>query len=119
MTLHEQIDTREQRLKAAEEIHRFHSDIADAVQRIQEKNAALGTDLGRDLNSALALLRKHETFENELVVLEAHLQVRVSNIIYIAFLCFRAPRMHYALILSYRGGWNKSEREFIDSSLEG
>lgn len=76
--LHDQINTREQRLKAAEEIHRFHRDVADAVQRIQEKNAALGIDLGRDLNSALTLLRKHEAFENELVVLEAQLQVNRS-----------------------------------------
>lgn len=74
--MHDQINTREQRLTAAEEIHRFHRDVADALQRIQEKNAALGTDLGRDLNSALTLLRKHEAFENELVVLEAQLQVR-------------------------------------------
>ncbi|KAJ8962237.1 hypothetical protein NQ318_018209 [Aromia moschata] len=64
--LHDQINTRDQRLNAAAEIHRFHRDIADALQRIQEKNAALGTDLGRDLNSALTLLRKHEAFENEL-----------------------------------------------------
>uniref|UniRef100_V5GNX9 Spectrin beta chain, non-erythrocytic 5 n=1 Tax=Anoplophora glabripennis TaxID=217634 RepID=V5GNX9_ANOGL len=77
--LHDQINTREQRLNAAGEIHRFHRDIADALQRIQEKNAALGTDLGRDLNSALTLLRKHEAFENELVVLEAQLQVLVED----------------------------------------
>lgn len=76
--LHDQINARDQRLKAAEEIHRFHRDIADAMQRIQEKNATLGTDLGRDLNAALSLLRKHEAFENELVVLEAQLQVRNS-----------------------------------------
>lgn len=69
-------------MKAAEEIHRFHRDVADAVQRIQEKNAALGIDLGRDLNSALTLLRKHEAFENELVVLEAQLQVRHGESIF-------------------------------------
>ncbi|VEN48181.1 unnamed protein product [Callosobruchus maculatus] len=77
--LHDQITTREQRLNAAEEIHRFHRDVADALQRIQQKNAALGIDLGRDLNSALALLRKHEAFENELVVLEAQLQLLVED----------------------------------------
>lgn len=53
--------------------------MADAIQRIQEKNAALNFDLGRDLNSALAFLRKHEAFENELVVLEAQLQVLVED----------------------------------------
>lgn len=49
------------------------------MQRIQEKIAILGNDLGRDLNSALSLLRKHEAFENELVVLEAQLQVTYSS----------------------------------------
>ncbi|XP_008201528.1 spectrin alpha chain, non-erythrocytic 1 isoform X2 [Tribolium castaneum] len=77
--LHDQMQNREQRLLAAGEIHRFHRDVADAMQRIQEKSAALGTDLGRDLNSALTLLRKHEAFENELVALEAQLQVLVED----------------------------------------
>ncbi|KAK9874725.1 hypothetical protein WA026_005540 [Henosepilachna vigintioctopunctata] len=77
--LHEQINNREIRLQAAGEIHRFHRDVADALQRIQEKNAALGTELGRDLNSALALLRKHEKFENELVALEVQLQLLVED----------------------------------------
>lgn len=73
------MNNREQRLLAAGEIHRFHRDVADALQRIHEKSAALGTDLGRDLNSALSLLRKHEAFENELVALEAQLQVLVED----------------------------------------
>ncbi|XP_030753943.1 spectrin beta chain, non-erythrocytic 2 isoform X2 [Sitophilus oryzae] len=77
--LHEQVKRREERLNAAGEIHRFHRDVAEALQRIQAKNAALGTDLGRDLNSAIALLRKHETFENELVALEAQLQILVED----------------------------------------
>ncbi|CAH0552966.1 unnamed protein product [Brassicogethes aeneus] len=77
--LHDQMNKRDAQLQAAGEIHRFHRDVNDALQRIHEKNAALGTDLGRDLNSALALLRKHEAFENELVVLEAQLQVLVED----------------------------------------
>ncbi|CAG9768666.1 unnamed protein product [Ceutorhynchus assimilis] len=77
--LHEQVKKREERLNAAGEIHRFHRDVAEALQRIHAKNAALGTDLGRDLNSALTLYRKHEAFENELVVLEAQLQVLVLD----------------------------------------
>lgn len=77
--MHDQIKKREERLNAAGEIHRFHRDVAEALQRIQAKNAALGTDLGRDLNSAIALFRKHEAFENELVVLEAQLQVLVED----------------------------------------
>lgn len=77
--LQAQLNSREQRLEAAGQIHRFHRDIADALQRIQEKNATLGTHLGRNLNAALTLLRKHEAFENELVVLEAQLQVLVED----------------------------------------
>lgn len=77
--LQDQLNSRESRLEAAGQIHRFHRDIADALQRIQEKNAALGTDLGRNLNAALTLLRKHEAFENELVVLEAQLQVLIED----------------------------------------
>lgn len=73
------IRNREQRLQAAGEIHRFHRDVADALSRIQEKEAALPEDLGRDLNSVLALIRRHEGFENDLVALEAQLQVLVED----------------------------------------
>lgn len=66
---------REQKLRGAGEIHRFHRDVAEALFRIQDKNAALSTEMGKDLNSALALLRKHEGFENDLAALEAQLQV--------------------------------------------
>lgn len=71
-----QLANREQKLHAAGEIHRFHRDVAEALFRIQDKNAALSNELGRDLNSALSLLRKHEGFENDLVALEAQLQVK-------------------------------------------
>ncbi|XP_044574402.1 spectrin beta chain, non-erythrocytic 1 isoform X3 [Cotesia glomerata] len=70
---------REQRLQAAGEIHRFHRDVAEVLSRIQEKEAALPEDLGRDLNSVLALIRRHEGFENDLVALEAQLQVLVED----------------------------------------
>ncbi|ETN64105.1 spectrin beta [Anopheles darlingi] len=66
----EQLNAREKKLHAAGEIHRFHRDAAEALFRIQ---------LGKDLNSALALARKHEAFENELVPLEAQLQVLVDD----------------------------------------
>uniref|UniRef100_A0A1B0AD16 Spectrin beta chain, non-erythrocytic 5 n=1 Tax=Glossina pallidipes TaxID=7398 RepID=A0A1B0AD16_GLOPL len=73
------LNLREQKLHAAGEIHRFHRDIAEALFRIQDKNAALSTELGKDLNSALALLRKHEGFENDLVALEVQLQILVED----------------------------------------
>ncbi|CRK98513.1 CLUMA_CG011869, isoform A [Clunio marinus] len=74
-----QLGQREQRLHAAGEIHRFHRDVAEALFRIQDKNATLSNELGKDLNSALALYRKHEGFENDLVALEAQLQVLVED----------------------------------------
>lgn len=71
------LESREQRLNAAGEIHRFHRDVADALSRTHDKDAAISDDLGRDLNSVLTLIRKHEGFENDLVALEAQLQVRI------------------------------------------
>ncbi|KAF4529735.1 hypothetical protein B566_EDAN017987, partial [Ephemera danica] len=68
------IETREQKLAAAGEIHRFHRDVAEALARIQEKSACIPEDKGKDLNSVLALMRRHEGFENDLVALEAQLQ---------------------------------------------
>ncbi|KAK2710872.1 hypothetical protein QYM36_012149, partial [Artemia franciscana] len=75
----ESVDIREQRLHAAGEIHRFNRDVADALARIQEKSTAVSDDLGRDLNSALTLWRKHENFVNDLVALEAQLQVLIDD----------------------------------------
>lgn len=70
---------REQRLQAAGEIHRFHRDVAEALSRIQEKEAAVPEDLGRDLNSVLALIRRHEGFDNDLFALQAQLQVLIDD----------------------------------------
>jgi Spectrin repeat. len=73
------LENREQRLNAAGEIHRFHRDVAEALSRIHDKDAALSDDLGKDSNSVLGLIRKHEGFENDLVALEAQLQVLVED----------------------------------------
>lgn len=66
---------REQKLWGAGEIHRYHRDVTEAIFRIHDKNAAISTEMGKDLNSALVLYRKHEGFENDLVALEAQIQV--------------------------------------------
>lgn len=71
------LEKRQTRLVAAGEIHRFNRDVADALSRINDKKAVLGDDLGRDLNAALALVRRHEGFENDLVALGDRLQVFV------------------------------------------
>lgn len=69
---------RDQKLEAAGEIHRFNRDVAEALARIQEKYKSISDDLGRDVQSVQSLLRKHEGFENDLVALEAQLQVGVT-----------------------------------------
>ena len=76
----EAIRERDQALEVAGEIHRFNRDIAEALSRIQEKGAILETDdVGRDTKSAQSHLRKHEGFENDLVALEAQLQVLIDD----------------------------------------
>lgn len=69
------IKHRSQRLEAAAQIHRYHRDTAELLARVQQKLAELGTQPGRDLHAVLALLRRHEVFENDLVALDAQLQV--------------------------------------------
>ncbi|KAK8731676.1 hypothetical protein OTU49_007418 [Cherax quadricarinatus] len=78
-SLLEHIEARDQKLEAAGEIHRFNRDVAEALARIQEKYKSISEDLGRDVNSVQSLLRKHEGFENDLVALEAQLQVLVDD----------------------------------------
>uniref|UniRef100_A0A0K0ELE0 SH3 domain-containing protein n=1 Tax=Strongyloides stercoralis TaxID=6248 RepID=A0A0K0ELE0_STRER len=61
---------REQQLDSAHEVQRFHHDIDETKEWIQEKNEALDTDdFGRDLRSVQALQRKHEGIERDLTVL--------------------------------------------------
>ena len=76
----ETVDLRDEKLVAAGEIHRFNRDVAESLSRIQEKYVAIPDDLGRDLNSVLGLIRRHENFETDLVALEAQLQVCVLTI---------------------------------------
>ena len=80
-SLLEAVEARDQKLAAAGEIHRFNRDVAESLSRIQEKYVAIPEDLGRDLNSVLGLIRRHETFETDLVALEAQLQVAIFIIL--------------------------------------
>ena len=74
------IEARDEALESAGEIHRFNRDIGEAMSRIAEKTAILQTnDLGRDTKSVQALIRKHEGFENDLVALDAQLQVIIDD----------------------------------------
>lgn len=73
-------ESRDEQLKAAGELHRFNRDVAEARSRIQEKYSVLSlNDLGKDFHSVQSLLRKHEGFENDLVALEAQLQILIDD----------------------------------------
>lgn len=79
-TLLDMISAREQKLLAAGEIHRFNRDVAEALSRILEKYSIIAVeDVGRDLQSVQSLLRKHEGYENDLVALEAQLQILIDD----------------------------------------
>ena len=75
----EQIENRNVKLYGAGEIHRFNRDVEDALQRIHEKYASIPDDTGRDMAATLKYMKKHEGFENELVALEAQLQVLIED----------------------------------------
>ncbi|CAI5455840.1 unnamed protein product [Caenorhabditis angaria] len=68
--LEEQTEQREQQLGSAHEVQRFHRDVDETKDWIQEKDEALDSeDFGRDLRSVQALQRKHEGVERDLAAL--------------------------------------------------
>lgn len=69
------IESRDQKLAAAEELHRFNRDIAESHERITEKRAEIPSDLGKDIKQVHSLWLKHEAFENQLSAMEGQLQV--------------------------------------------
>lgn len=59
-----------QQLGSAHEVQRFHRDVDETKDWIQEKNEALDSDdFGRDLRSVQALQRKHDGVERDLAAL--------------------------------------------------
>ncbi|KAF7280660.1 alpha spectrin isoform X1 [Rhynchophorus ferrugineus] len=61
---------RAQQLGSAHEVQRFHRDVDETKDWIQEKDEALNNDdLGKDLRSVQALQRKHEGLERDLAAL--------------------------------------------------
>ncbi|XP_069363525.1 spectrin beta chain, non-erythrocytic 5 isoform X3 [Maniola hyperantus] len=72
----DQIQSRGARLHAAGEIHRFHRDASDLLARAADRRAQLAPPPPpRDLRAATALLRDHDTAENDLVAIDAQMQV--------------------------------------------
>lgn len=67
-------------LRAALEVHAFNRDVDDTCDRIQEKLAAVTSDdLGRDLHSVEALLRKQEAVERDMTVIHEKLKVKLCS----------------------------------------
>lgn len=57
-------------LGSAHEVQRFHRDVDETKDWIQEKDEALNNDdLGKDLRTVQALQRKHEGLERDLAAL--------------------------------------------------
>lgn len=72
----EQMESRASRLHAAGEIHRFHRDVGELISRAADKRAALAAPPPpRDLRAATNLLREHETTQNDLLAIDAQMQV--------------------------------------------
>lgn len=63
-------------LRAALEVHAFNRDVDDTCERIQEKLTAVTVDdLGKDLHSVEALIRKQEAVERDMTVIHEKLKL--------------------------------------------
>lgn len=72
----EQIRSRGTRLHAAGEIHRFHRDVGELLARAADKRAQLAPPRApRDLPAAAAARRDHDNKENDLLAIDAQVQV--------------------------------------------
>ncbi|VDM97600.1 unnamed protein product [Thelazia callipaeda] len=67
------IQSRDQKLDVAQELHRFNRDVAENQERIAEKQASIPSELGKDIKQVHSLWLKHEAFENQLGAMEQQL----------------------------------------------
>lgn len=67
----ENVEARAFKLEAAAEIHRYHRDVTDVLERIHSYYRTLPNDLGSSLAQAQQLAKKHDAIENELLGIEA------------------------------------------------
>lgn len=75
------IESRDQKLAAAEELHRFNRDVAESQERIAEKHSSIPTEVGKDIKQVHQLWLKHDAFENQLGAMEQQLQVCCPDVI--------------------------------------
>ena len=70
----EMIETRLQSLKASWELQKFVHDCKEILLTMEERKHAIPDEIGRDQQSVQQLLRKHQQFETELVLLAQDVQ---------------------------------------------
>lgn len=73
------MESREGKLAAAEQLHKFNRDVNETNDRLREKQMGLSTELGRDTKHADSLIQKHVVYENE--VTQLHEQLKVGYMI--------------------------------------
>ncbi|KAK6050214.1 hypothetical protein COOONC_12281 [Cooperia oncophora] len=72
------IESRESKLAAAEELHRFNQDVLEHEEWVADKRANMSRDKGRNMQQAKSLSQKHETLEKEVAGMEPQLQVNTA-----------------------------------------
>uniref|UniRef100_A0A1I7ZAN4 Spectrin_like domain-containing protein n=1 Tax=Steinernema glaseri TaxID=37863 RepID=A0A1I7ZAN4_9BILA len=73
------IESREAKLGAASELHKFNRDVAEMMERIEEKRAGIPEEVGRDLKQVQKLLQKHEVFEHELDAMKTQMRTLLEE----------------------------------------
>ncbi|VDO69394.1 unnamed protein product [Heligmosomoides polygyrus] len=68
------IESRESKLAAAEELHRFNQDVLEHEEWVADKRTNMSRDKGRNMQQAKSLSQKHETLEKEVAGREPQLQ---------------------------------------------
>lgn len=69
-SLQDAIQIKGKKLAGAYDVHKFIRDTKDTLMRIKDKEASIQVDdLGKSIQSVLALQRKMETFEREVAAL--------------------------------------------------
>lgn len=98
-------------LGSAHEVQRFHRDVDETKDWIQEKEEALNNDdLGKDLRTVQALQRKHEGLERDLAALGDKVRFRQfffimeykhSNSTSCTNICHMCKRFHSVYLSSH------------------
>lgn len=94
---------RANQLGSAHEVQRFHRDVDETKEWIQEKDEALNNDdLGKDLRSVQALQRKHEGLERDLAALGDKVIKKFHPHIFLKLTCYTINNYYYSVALIYK-----------------